>query len=244
MSDTPRTDELKRGIWRLMQSQEREEAYAWRDAIHCGIEQLERDLASLREQLAIETSNGEYWAKAYAKWVKTDKAARRLIEVNEQLASLKAPVEVAGVIALCRRSLDRDVSTLTSEQALASQCLSALESLAAQLADALEETARLKERVALDDTEREYRRQSLANEIRETLKVRGHFAAERPSDLIGCVARAIESERDRANLAEAELAKLRQHAEAMAEHWEKDDTMNMMQSAVDAYRRDYPEGTK
>lgn len=42
----------------------------------------------------------------------------------------------------------------------------------------------------------------------------------------------------------AELAKLRQHAEAMAEHWEKDDTMNMMQSAVDAYRRDYPEGTK
>jgi len=44
--------------------------------------------------------------------------------------------------------------------------------------------------------------------------------------------------------AEAELAKLRQHAEAMAEHWEKDDTMNMMQSAVDAYRRDYPEGTK
>lgn len=77
-------------------------------------------------------------------------------------------------------------------------------------ADALEENERLKERVALDDTEREYRRQSLANEIRETLKVRGHFAAERPSDLIGCVARAIESERDRASLAEAELAKLRQ----------------------------------
>lgn len=112
------------------------------------------------------------------------------------------------------------------------------------LADALEENARLKERVAIDDTEREYRRQSLANEIRETLKVRGHFAAERPSDLIGCVARAIESERDRAERAEAELAKLRQHAEAMAEHWEKDDTMNMMQSAVDAYRRDFPKEEK
>lgn len=50
MRETPRTDELKRGIWRLMQSQEREEAYAWRDAIHCGIEQLERDLAAERER--------------------------------------------------------------------------------------------------------------------------------------------------------------------------------------------------
>jgi hypothetical protein len=76
-------------------------------------------------------------------------------------------------------------------------------------ADALEENARLKERVALDDTEREYRRQSLANEIRETLKVRGHFAAERPSDLIGCVARAIESERERAERAENALATMR-----------------------------------
>lgn len=43
---------------------------------------------------------------------------------------------------------------------------------------------------------------------------------------------------------EAEVARLKAYAEAMAEHWEKDDTMNMMQSAVDAYRRDYPEGTK
>lgn len=39
---------------------------------------------------------------------------------------------------------------------------------------------------------------------------------------------------------EVEVARLKAHAEAMAEHWEKDDTMNMMQSAVDAYRRDYP----
>ncbi len=50
MSDTPRTDELKRAIWRLMQSQEREQAYAWRDAIHCGIEQLERALTAERER--------------------------------------------------------------------------------------------------------------------------------------------------------------------------------------------------
>lgn len=50
MSETPRTDELKRGIWRLMQSQEREQAYAWRDAIHCGIEQLERALTAERER--------------------------------------------------------------------------------------------------------------------------------------------------------------------------------------------------
>ena len=91
---------------------------------------------------------------------------------------------------------------------------------AAQLrahADALEENARLKERVALDDTEREYRRQSLANEIRETLKVRGHFAAERPSDLIGCVARAIESERERAERAEAQLAQARAEIAALKE---------------------------
>lgn len=62
------------------------------------------------------------------------KYQRENAAMREQLASLKAPVGVAGVIALCRRSLDRDVSTLTSEQALASQCLSALESLAAQVA--------------------------------------------------------------------------------------------------------------
>lgn len=120
-------------------------------------------------------------------------------------------------------------------------------------ADALEENARLKERVALDDTEREYRRQSLANEIRETLKVRGHFAAARPSDLIGCVARAIESERDRANLAEAELAALREqlaerdaelaaikvHAEAMAEGIESSH-LEIEQEALAAYRAAYP----
>ena len=40
------------------------------------------------------------------------------------------------------------------------------------------------------------------------------------------------------------IAKLKEHAEAMATHWEKDDTMDLMASAVTAYRRDYPEGTK
>lgn len=50
--------------------------------------------------------------------------------------------------------------------------------------------------------------------------------------------------RQRAESAEAELAKLRQHAEAMAEHWENDDTMDLMASAVTAYRRDFPKDEK
>ena len=62
----------------------------------------------------------------------------------------------------------------------------------------------------------------------------------RPDDPIGMMHEVVEA----ASKLREERAKLRQHAEAMAEHWEKDDTMNMMQSAVDAYRRDYPEGTK
>lgn len=59
----------------------------------------------------------------------------------QRAALLAERPDVAGAIALCRRSLDRDETTLTAEQALASQCLSTIESLAAQLAERERELA-------------------------------------------------------------------------------------------------------
>lgn len=56
---TPRTDELKLAIWNLMQAQESEKVYAWRDAIHCGIEQLERDLAAAQEARRVAEAERE-----------------------------------------------------------------------------------------------------------------------------------------------------------------------------------------
>lgn len=102
-----------------------------------------------------------------------------------------------------------DVGALVDDAILAASWLSdkdyttvrdALLALQAEVARITTERDDYKQRCALDDSERETRRQSLAQEIRDTLKTRGFFAPSRPSDLIGAVARALESvmtERDR-----------------------------------------------
>ena len=50
------------------------------------IEQLRTRIAELEEEILIERSNGDHWRDAYSKWVNTDESARRLIELQEQLA--------------------------------------------------------------------------------------------------------------------------------------------------------------
>ena len=51
------------------------------------IEQLRARIAELEEEILIERSNGDHWRDAYSKWVNTDESARRLIELQEQLAA-------------------------------------------------------------------------------------------------------------------------------------------------------------
>lgn len=87
-----------------------------------------------------------------------------------------------------------------------------------------------KARCAIDDSERESRRQSLANEIRDTLKTRGFYAPARPSDLIGAVALALEK-------VMAERDGLKAHAEAMAFQLNQYASVN---DALVYYRRDFP----
>lgn len=62
------------------------------------IEQLRTRIAELEEEILIERSNGDHWRDAYSKWVNTDESARRLIELQEQLA--KAEQRVAEACAL------------------------------------------------------------------------------------------------------------------------------------------------
>ena len=51
------------------------------------IEQLRARIAELEEEILIERSNGDHWRDAYSKWVNTDESARRLIELQGQLAA-------------------------------------------------------------------------------------------------------------------------------------------------------------
>lgn len=53
------------------------------------------------------------------------------------------------------------------------------------------------------EEDRDARRQSLANEIRGVLKTRGYFAPDRPSDLIGAVAQALDAAKAEGREAEA-----------------------------------------
>ena len=59
---------------------------------------LHEQLAAAQEEILIERSNGDHWRDAYSKWVNTDESARRLIELQEQLA--KAEQRVAEACAL------------------------------------------------------------------------------------------------------------------------------------------------
>ena len=60
--------------------------------------ELRAKLAAAQEEILIERSNGDHWRDAYSKWVNTDESARRLIELQEQLA--KAEQRVAEACAL------------------------------------------------------------------------------------------------------------------------------------------------
>ena len=59
------------------------------------IEQLRARIAELEEEILIERSNGDHWRDAYSKWVNTDESARRLIELQEQLANAEQRVAEA-----------------------------------------------------------------------------------------------------------------------------------------------------
>jgi SMC interacting uncharacterized protein involved in chromosome segregation len=58
-------------------------------------EKLSGKIAELEEEILIERSNGDHWRDAYSKWVNTDESARRLIELQEQLASSEQRVAEA-----------------------------------------------------------------------------------------------------------------------------------------------------
>ena len=62
---------------------------------------LEDQLVAAQEEILIERSNGDHWRDAYSKWVNTDESARRLIELQEQLA--KAEQRVAELEAEVER---------------------------------------------------------------------------------------------------------------------------------------------
>ena len=59
------------------------------------IEQLRTRIAELEEEILIERSNGDHWRDAYSKWVNTDESARRLIELQDQLATLTRQRDLA-----------------------------------------------------------------------------------------------------------------------------------------------------
>ena len=51
------------------------------------IDELRAKLAAAQEEILIERANGDHWSAAYSKWVNTDESARRLIELQDQLAA-------------------------------------------------------------------------------------------------------------------------------------------------------------
>ena len=61
------------------------------------IEQLRAHIAELEEEILIERANGDHWRDAYSKWVNTDESARRLIELQEQLAKAEQRVAEAFI---------------------------------------------------------------------------------------------------------------------------------------------------
>ena len=71
------------------------------------IEQLRTRIAELEEEILIERSNGDHWRDAYSKWVNTDESARRLIELQEQLAKAEQRVSEA-----CATVCDKTFYTL------------------------------------------------------------------------------------------------------------------------------------
>ena len=70
------------------------------------IEQLDKRIEQLEDEVAIEKASRKYWEGAYSEWVNTDKAARGLIAKDELIASLKADNE----------SLKRDSTRLDALQ--------------------------------------------------------------------------------------------------------------------------------
>ena len=60
--------------------------------------ELRAQLVAAQEEILIERSNRDHWRDAYSKWVNTDVSARRLIELQDQLA--KAEQRVAEACAL------------------------------------------------------------------------------------------------------------------------------------------------
>ena len=59
------------------------------------IEQLDKRIEQLEDEVAIEKASRKYWEGAYSEWVNTDKAARGLIAKDELIAALKAENETA-----------------------------------------------------------------------------------------------------------------------------------------------------
>ena len=75
------------------------------------IEQLRTRIAELEEEILIERSNGDHWRDAYSKLVNTDESARRLIELQEQLAKAEQRVAEACVL-LCMDAVTKSKSSL------------------------------------------------------------------------------------------------------------------------------------
>ena len=56
------------------------------------IDELRAKLAAAQEEILIERANGDHWSAAYSKWVNTDESARRLIELQDQLATAQEEI--------------------------------------------------------------------------------------------------------------------------------------------------------